>query len=121
MNLAFPYAFDSRGRTAEVGRERHIRELIEQVLFTAPGERVNLPTFGCGLGRLIFEPLSTELSATSQFLVQAALTEWLGSLIQVGEVQVEVRDAALHVTVSYLLRRSQELRSDSFVLPGGPS
>jgi uncharacterized protein len=118
MNIAYPSGFDSRGRTAETGRERHIRDLIEQVLFTTPGERVNRPSFGCGLGHLVFEPLSTELASTSQFLVQAALTEWLGDLIQVAGVDVSIDAAALHVSVSYTLRRTQEERTDTFVRTG---
>ncbi|MBI1395855.1 MAG: hypothetical protein GC151_07730 [Betaproteobacteria bacterium] len=119
MDIAFPYAFDGRGRTSEVATERHVRDLIEQVLFTAPGERVNRPTFGCGLGHLVFEPLSTELATATQFLVQASLTEWLGELIQVGDVTVDRQDATLLVTVSYALRRTGEAFSRTFEVPGG--
>ena len=54
MNLDFPYHFDSHGRTAAIDYDAHIRDLIEQVLFTAPGERVNRPDFGSGLLRLVF-------------------------------------------------------------------
>lgn len=118
MNIAFPYAFDGRGRTAEVNADRHVRDLIEQVLFTAPGERVNRPTFGCGLGHLVFEPLSTELATATQFLVQAALTEWLGDLIQVADVRVMQQDAALFITVSYTVRLSQEARTETFQVSG---
>lgn len=119
MNLAYPYRFDGRGRSAEVDGDTHIRDLIEQLLFTAPGERVNRPSFGCGLGRLVFEPLSKELAMSAQFIVQAALTEWLGSRIEVGEVSIEIEDAKLNVTVSYRLRRSGEARIDSFSRSGG--
>jgi phage baseplate assembly protein W len=105
MNVDFPFRFDGRGRTAEPGADEHIRDLIEQVLFTAPGERVNRPTFGCGLNRLVFAPNSDELAAATQFLVQSALQQWLGDLIQVAGVSVENEDANLRVTVEYVVRR----------------
>ena len=59
-DLDFPYHFDGRGRTATTGRDDHIRDLIEQVLFTAPGERVMRPDFGSGLLALVFEPNSSD-------------------------------------------------------------
>ena len=84
--LDYPFHFDTRGRTAETGDDAHIRDLIEQVLFTAPGERVNRPTFGSGLMQLVFAPNSDTLAATTQFLVQGALQQWLGDLIIVEAV-----------------------------------
>ena len=108
LNINFPFQFDSRGRTAEAGDEKHIRDLIEQVLFTSPGERVNRPTFGCGLMQLVFQPNSEELAATTQFLVQGALQQWLGDLIQVDDVEVECEDSSLHVKIGYTIRRSQQ-------------
>ncbi|WP_417067323.1 GPW/gp25 family protein [Niveibacterium terrae] len=119
MNLAYPYRFDGRGRTAEADDAAHLRDLIEQLLFTAPGERLNRPGFGCGLGRLVFEPLSEELAMSAQFIVQAALTEWLGSRIEVSEVSIDVADAKLGVTVGYRVRRTGEARTESFSAPGG--
>jgi len=103
----YPFHFDHRGRTAGAGEEDHIRDLIEQVLFTAPGERVNRPDFGSGLMELVFAPASDELAAATEFLVQGALQRWLGDLIQVDAVQVVSRDAALEVTVRYTIRRTQ--------------
>lgn len=108
MNIDFSLQFDGRGRTAETGQDKHIRDLIEQVLFTSPGERVNRPTFGSGLMQLVFAPNSTELAAATQFLVQGALQQWLGDLIQVDQVQVESEDANLRVTVQYTVRRTQQ-------------
>jgi phage baseplate assembly protein W len=107
-NIAYPYRLDGRGGTARSATDDHIRDLIEQTLFTAPGERVNRPTFGTGLMQLIFAPNSDALSTATQFLVQGALQQWLGDLIQVESVQVESQDATLHVTVQYLVRRSQQ-------------
>jgi len=69
-DIDYPYHFDSRGRTATADYADHVRDLIEQVLFTSPGERVNRPNFGCGLRQLIFAPASDELATATQFLVQ---------------------------------------------------
>jgi phage baseplate assembly protein W len=107
-NIAYPYRFDGAGRTAQAADADHIRDLIEQVLFTSPGERVNRPTFGTGLRQLVFAPNSPELATASQFLVQAALQQFLGDLIQVETVRVESSDASLMVTVQYVVRRTQQ-------------
>lgn len=114
MNLAFPYRFDQRGRSADADDEAHIRDLIEQVLFTAPGERVNRPTFGSGLLQLVFAPTSDELAAATLFLVQGALQQWLGDLIQVEAVQVDGEEATLHVAVQYVVRRTQSRQVAQF-------
>src|SRR5262245_55665929 len=114
MNLAYPYRFDTRGRTAETNDERHVRDLIEQVLFTAPGERVMLPTFGSGVAQLVFAPNSVELASATQMLVQAALQQWLGDLIIVQAVNVEADEATLKVTVQYGIRQTDQLRVDTF-------
>ncbi len=110
MQIDYPYHFDSPGRTAATGQDEHIRDLIEQVLFTSPGERVNRPTFGSGLMQLVFAPNSDELATATQFLVQGALQQWLGDLIQVEAVQVEHEESSLRVTVQYVVRRSQQRR-----------
>jgi phage baseplate assembly protein W len=118
-NLDYPYQFDGRGRTAATGDDAHIRDLIEQVLFTAPGERVNRPDFGSGLMRLVFAPNSDELAATTQFLVQGALQQWLGDLIEVETVEVTSEDSTLRVTVQYLVRRSDARQTATFTRGGG--
>ena len=108
IQIDYPFYFDSCGRTALAESEKHIRDLIELILFTSPGERVNRPTFGSGLKHLLFTPNSDELAATTQYLVQSALQQWLGDLIQVEAVRVESEEAALQVTVQYLILRSQQ-------------
>jgi phage baseplate assembly protein W len=108
MPIDFPYHVDDRGRTAETDGDEHIRDLIEQVLFTAPGERVNRPSFGSGLLQLIFAPNSPELATATQALVQGALQQWLGELIVVEAVNVTSVDATIAVTVQYVVRRTQE-------------
>ena len=114
MQIDYPFHPDRRGRTAETDQEDHVRDLIEQVLFTAPGERVNRPDFGSGLMQLVFAPTSDEVATATQFLVQGALQQWLGELIQVEAVQVESEDATLRVSVQYTLRRNQQSQVAAF-------
>jgi uncharacterized protein len=108
MNVDYPYAISGRGRTATTTPDAHVRDLIEQVLFTSPGERVNRPDFGCGLLQLVFTPNSADVVAATQFLVQGALQQWLGDVIAVEAVGVVAEDSSLRVTVQYVIRRTNE-------------
>ena len=117
--LDYPFRFDGRGRTAVTPRDEHVRDLIEQVLLTSPGERVMRPTFGSGVLELVFAPSGPELAAATQFLVQGALQQWLGDLIAVDAVEVEAQDAALFVNVRYVVRRTQERGEARIAVPGG--
>ena len=119
MQVDYPFHFDDRGGTASVDDEAHIRDLIEQVLFTNPGERVNRPTFGSGLLQLVFAPNSDTLAAATQMSVQGALQQWLGDLIVVDSVEVESVDATLRVTISYVVRRTQTRHTAVFIQGGG--
>jgi phage baseplate assembly protein W len=114
MNIDFPFHFDNMGRTAATGDDDHIRDMIEQFLFTNPGERVNRPDFGSGLLQLIFAPNSQELAATVQFTVQAGLQRWLGDVIEVQGLEVASSDATLSVDLKYMIRRTQETRVENF-------
>ena len=114
MNLSYPYHIDGRGRSAEAAEEVWIRGLIEQVLFTQPGERVMRPDFGSGVMQLVFAPNSPELAAATQMLVQSALQQALASLIAVEGVAVEAVDSTLRITVQYVILRSQSRRLESF-------
>ena len=114
MNIAFPLQFDVVGHTASSTDNDHIRDMIEEVLFTSPGERVNRPTFGSGLLQMVFMPNSDALANTTQFLVQGALQQWLGDLIVVTGVDVTNQDSTLQVTVSYIVRASQQSFTASF-------
>ncbi len=108
MNIAYPYVIDGSGRTAAPDDDAHIRQMIEQLLFTAPGERVNRPTFGTGLRQLLFAPNSPELATATEFMVQGALQEFLGELIRVEAVDVAAEEATLRVTVQYVVQRTQQ-------------
>ncbi|HWJ72321.1 MAG TPA: GPW/gp25 family protein [Kaistia sp.] len=119
QTLDYPYRFSSLGRTAVTNRDEHIRDLIEQVLFTAPGERVMRPDFGAGLLALVFEPNSSALAAATQMLVQSSLQLHLAHLIAVQAVEVINDDAVLRIDVSYAVLLDQSLHQASFTAPGG--
>jgi uncharacterized protein len=115
-----PLHFDGRGRTRTAGRDRHVRNLIRQVLLTSPGERVNRPDFGCGLRELVFAPNSEALATAVQFRVEAALQRWLAEAIKVHDVRVVRRDAALEITVVYTrLELAERTRDVMTVAVGG--
>ncbi|MEW9529291.1 GPW/gp25 family protein [Microbispora sp. NPDC049125] len=106
MHIDFPFRIDAHGRTTEADDDEYARALIEQVLFTAPGERVNRPTFGSGIHQLVFEPAGSELADATRLLVHAALQQWLPGTVEVQDVEVAVRDSTLTVAVRYLTRRA---------------
>ncbi|HYM73665.1 MAG TPA: GPW/gp25 family protein [Stellaceae bacterium] len=118
MDIGFPLRFDTSGRTAAVDQDRHIRDLIEQVLLTSPGERVNRPTFGTGTGQLVFAPNSDTLAIAQQKLIQGGLQQWLSDLISVQSVQVENNDATLLVTVQYTVLKTQRPQAAQFIVSG---
>lgn len=106
LQIDFPWHYDDHGRTARTDADEHLRDLVEQVLFTSPGERVNRPDFGCGLLQLVFEPNSPELAAALEFTVRASLQRWLGDLLEVQSLTVTSTDATLSVDLAYLVRRT---------------
>jgi phage baseplate assembly protein W len=114
MNINYPFHFNKKGRTAAASDADHIRDMMEQLLFTVPGERVNRPDFGSGLLQMVFEPNSPEVATTLQYLVQSNLNQYLGELIQLVDVDVTSQDASLTVTVRYLIRHTQEQRTEQF-------
>jgi phage baseplate assembly protein W len=114
MNIDFPFHVDGRGHTAATDDLVHIRDMIEQLLFTNPGERVNRPDFGSGLLQMVFEPNSTELAAALQFTLQASLQQVLGNVIQLQAVKVDTIDSTLQVTVQYVVRTDQQVQTAQF-------
>lgn len=123
-SLAFPFAVGDLGAPRTSGRARAVREQIEQLLFTLPGERVNRPTFGCGVQRLVFAGASPEAAASAEYVISVNLREFLGDLIAVEAVRVTADPAAatLFVDVLYTLRDTGEERADTFAraLEGTP-
>lgn len=115
MNIDFPFHFDSRGRTASTDDDDHIRDMVEELLFTSPGERVNRPDFGSGLLQMVFAPNSAELASALQFTTQAELQRFLGDLIDLQQLDVSVNDATLTVIVKYVVRASRKAQTETFV------
>lgn len=118
MNINFPYQFDGRGRTLDP-LNNYVAQLVEQVLFTSPGERVNMPDFGSGLLQLAFAPTSMEMAAATQFAVQGALQKWLGSSVKIQSVVALAQDAVLTVTVTYTLLTTDVTQVQTFVYGAG--
>jgi phage baseplate assembly protein W len=113
-DVAFPFHFDGHGRTAAPTYAGHVRDMIELLLFTSPGERVNRPDFGSGLLAMVFSPNSPEVAGALQFSAQAALQRWLGDVIQIEALSVTAEDAKLEVELTYTLLQTGEQRTDSF-------
>ena len=114
MQVNYPFRIDASGRTARTSEADHVRQMIEQVLFTSPGERVNRPDFGTGLMQLVFAPNSPEVATATEFMIQGALQQWLGEIIQVDAVSVESDDSQLHITIQYRLRNSEQPQTARF-------
>ena len=118
MNIDYPLHFDARGRTAATDDDDHLRDMIEEFLFTNPGERVNRPDFGAGLLQLVFAPNSPELASALQFTIQAGLQRWLGDLIVVQKVAVTSVDSTLQVLVQYVVKSTGAQQSQTFANGG---
>jgi uncharacterized protein len=113
-NVAFPPHFDTLGHTAGASDDDHVRQMLEQLLFTNPGERVNRPDFGSGLLRMVFSPTSPEVAAALQFTIRGAVERWLGDVIEIRDLEVTSSDSTLSVVVSYSVRRTGVARTDTF-------
>jgi hypothetical protein len=113
-NIRYPFQIDSTGRVAMATDDEHIRQMIEQLLFTSPGERVNRPDFGTGVMQLVFAPNSPELAAATEFMIQSVLQQHLGDLIKPEAVRVTSEDATLIITVQYIVQRNQQRQVAQF-------
>lgn len=116
--VAYPLRLDAHGGTARTDAAGYLRDLIEQVLFTAPGERINRPDFGVGVGQLVFAPTGPEVATTTQMLVHGALQQWLDDLINVVEVLVTAVDTTLTIEISYSARVSSQPDTVRFAVTG---
>lgn len=120
MNIDYPFHFDPLGRAARASDADHVRDMIEQLLFTNPGERVNRPDFGSGLLQAIFAPNSPELATALQYTTQAALHRWLGDVIEVHALEFTAVESTLRILLQYSIRQTGERRSDTFVMGNTP-
>jgi uncharacterized protein len=114
MLIAYPFHIDGRRRTAEATPDAHVRQLIEQLLFTQPGERVNRPDFGSGVMQLVFGAASPEVAATVEFLVSGSLQQFLADRIAVVAVAVQAEDSTLRIQVDYTVIATGEVVRASF-------
>lgn len=114
--FAFPYGFDAGGRTAGRDAEDHIRDLLEQLLLTRPGERVNRPDFGAGLMHAVFGTSGPEAAAALELASRAALHRYLGDVIEVQSLTARAVDAALIIDIRYAIRRTSEQRTARIAL-----
>jgi Bacteriophage baseplate protein W len=110
-HIDFPYRIDTRGGTAASGEDDYVRGLIEQLLFTAPGERVNRPDFGSAVMQMVFAPNNETLAATTESSIRASLQQWLADVAEVEAIKVTSDDNKLLLDVRYRLRRSGERRT----------
>ena len=108
MHIGYPFRIDGSGRSVATSDQDHIRQLIEQVLFTVPGERVNRPELGSPLLQLVFGAPNDELVAATQFLIQGSLMQWLSEWIEIEGVEVASNEGTLSITVRYIVRRNQQ-------------
>ena len=109
--LKYPYTVSGSGVPATTTAGDHLRDLILQALFTNPGERVNLPEFGVGVERLIFEPSSDILRTTAQFLITTNLQRWLGDRINVQEAAVSSvpgEENTVTIEITYVEKATQQ-------------
>ena len=111
-SIKHPSAVDlGRGRLAEEENyAAHIEQMMFQVLFTAPGERINRPDFGCGIKRLVFAPNSEVSASIAQVTIFEALTKWLGTAITVNDVKAAALDERLEIKIAYTLKVRGERR-----------
>jgi phage baseplate assembly protein W len=117
--LDFPFALDGSGRVASTDPDDHVRDMIYQLLFTNPGERVDLPDFGCGLLQMVFRPNSEALAAATQLLIQGALQQWLGDVIAVQQLDVTNDEERLEINLVYVRRDTGQQVQVQFVSPQG--
>lgn len=118
VEVAFPYRLDDRGRTEMAGYGDHVEQMLELLLFTRPGERVNEPTFGCGLLDQVFAPNSPEIAAALNVTIAAAISLWLGDVIALSGLDVTAQDDVLTVFVSYTVLATGAAVSSTFAVPG---
>jgi len=110
--IDYPFAIDSGfGRLAlQTDYAEHVEQLMRQLLFTNPGERVNRPDFGCGIRRMVFAPNSRESASLAQVTIYQALEKWLSTVIKVDEVEVTAQDETLAIKIKYILKVRREQR-----------
>jgi phage baseplate assembly protein W len=116
--IAFPYGLDDRGRTASATYDAHVEQMLVLLLLTQPGERVNLPTFGCGLLDQVFAPNSPEIATALNVTIAAAISLWLRDVLAVTSLDVTAQDSQLVVTIGYTVLATGSAASLALPVPG---
>ncbi len=119
IEIAFPYALDDRGRTATATYGDHVEQMLKLVLFTRPGERVNLPTFGCGLLDQVFAPNSPEIAAALDVTIAAAISLWLRDVLSVTVLDVRTQGSQLILDIGYTVLATGSPANLTLSLPEG--
>ena len=118
VDVAFPYHLDDRGRTATAGYDDHVRQMLELLLFTRVGERVNRSDFGCGLLDQVFSPNAPEIAAALNVTITAAIGRWLGDVISLTALEVTAEESQLTVFISYLVLATSSPAELTTSIPG---
>lgn len=113
-HMEFPFQFDQTGETSTVDRVEHIEDMIEQIIFTAPGERVMRPDFGSGARNLVFEPNNDEVAAATEYTLRGSLEQHLGHLITLEDLEVKSEESTLSITVVYFLTGEDQSITSTF-------
>ncbi|HZH03072.1 MAG TPA: GPW/gp25 family protein [Myxococcaceae bacterium] len=116
-NLHFPFQLGDRGVPLTANYLQTVRQQLEQLLFTVPGERVNRPRFGCGIQRLVFGSASPEAATAAEYVIKINIQEFMGELVKLDAVKVTAEDATLFVDILYTLRDTGEERAETFRRP----
>lgn len=121
MNIQYSYPFeiDKNGKVKRTNERKHIRDLIKQILFTRPGERVNRNSFGTGLAFLLGKSVDAELATTQQMLVQGQLQQWLGTRIIVKSVDAITKKNVFEIIVRYQIPDSSTIIPEHFSITSG--
>lgn len=119
MHLAMPFNINRQGRVATVDEETHIREMIEQVLFTVEGERVNRPNFGAGVLQLIFSSLDPAMLTARRVAVQSSIQRWLGHAVHVTNVAFDIEGDQLRITVEYQILKTGQVKREAYRISRG--
>jgi len=120
IEIAFPYRLDDRGRTATAAYSDHVEQMLELLLLTRPGERVNQPTFGCGLLDQVFAPNSPEIAAALNVTIAAAISLWLRDVLSVTSLDVTAQEGQLIVSIGYTLLATGSAVNLALSVPGTP-
>lgn len=115
--LFVPFQIGELGTPRTAGRSQAVRQQIEQLLFTLPGERVNRPEFGCGVQRLVFSGASVETAIAAEYVIRVGLTRFLADVLGVDAVRVRAQDVTLVIDILYTLKDTGEELAEMFRRP----